>query len=1052
MANGQEEVISYTPAKKKKEEKEEVLSYTPAQTKTAKALSELNFSAMPGMMPGKIPGNPDIIRDTLSGMGRDLKRSFSKENPMIGPAVNEFKSDPTKVITGAPQAIFSTAGDILGGIAGLVSQFSQAMPRIAAGQNILDAIAEGKEDREKISSAPRKFIESGTGQKAESSQAVINTIMSPFTGALNTVDMAVSEGAKLITKDEKKREGIRSIGQVAALLALGRIARGMKGSALEKSAIDKTDKLFDRLKTEPPIGEDVTAGVKIPEPAPDYFSGDVGATYGEGGTVIGGVKVPPNVKPTVGPSTGKAPSPFFRLAEQNIKRISPGLHNRLQRYRFERDSRSGQMMSQLSMVDHIFEKVMSEKTKGLDNVARDQVIHTRIADIVEGRLKPENALEEMGANIYKNMMDGVTQEIARLSEQGEKFTVRGPWGERSWSPVEGYYPRVYSNLAELLESPAASGVRTREVIGNSLAKRMYPEKYANPATRAAAIEDALGVAKNFTSKTATKKYGHLESSRLLQPEDVMELENEGILKREYNSGVIHDYINKVQDRLAWTRNFGTDVVWNGQKIPRAWAEGLSSVKGNQLAESFLKKSLERATGSRDVNAWTKLSDALNVVQTPKMIMSSAANMNQWLANSVPLQPVGDIPQTVFDTMRKIMGDKSLDKFYRESGIQITPERILSKIEDDPNTFLKAQKAFYKAIGFTETEGVNSFYGGMAGANKALSISRKLYLKPEAWRSGAWEKQLKMLGVDDLSIAEIKSGKRVGPRNMEELQRAAWEVKQLSQFANDMWGKPLSFSNPNAKLMTKFKGFPISQLQKFAVDGVFQPAIEFVSTGGRTGDIGPLIKAPITMGIAGAMTTGVKHLVWSSLGKKDMYDKYIQNKPFLQQWAYFISQAGSLGIATDFATATSADRLLTSVLGPTLSDAKTITEGLFKLRKEVIDPAWKTKSTRLIADRRYKIIKVLADTTSKMQPAVRMALAKFWPSYMAAKDLNSWENIYARESQNYKDLLEYGDPGVADEYWDRLMDTWGEEYMEITGKFPDKPTIEETISYQENKKK
>jgi hypothetical protein len=140
------------------------------------------------------------------------------------------------------------------------------------------------------------------------------------------------------------------------------------------------------------------------------------------------------------------------------------------------------------------------------------------------------------------------------------------------------------------------------------------------------------------------------------------------------------------------------------------------------------------------------------------------------------------------------------------------------------------------------------------------------------------------------------------------------------------------------------------------------------------------------------------------------------------------------------------------MGPTLSDAKTIAEGIFKIRNEVIEPAWKTKSVRLIADRKNKIIKFLADTSSKTQPAVRMMLTKFWPSYMAAKDLSSWEAIYTRESANYKNLLEYGGPGAADEYWDKLMDTWGEEYFDITGKFPDKPTIEETIAYQENKKK
>ena len=77
-----------TPFKEIKKKKEEVPLKEISKggnDKYRKALSGLNLSTMPGMMPGRVPGDPDIIRDTLSGVGRDVKQAFSKDNPLLGP-------------------------------------------------------------------------------------------------------------------------------------------------------------------------------------------------------------------------------------------------------------------------------------------------------------------------------------------------------------------------------------------------------------------------------------------------------------------------------------------------------------------------------------------------------------------------------------------------------------------------------------------------------------------------------------------------------------------------------------------------------------------------------------------------------------------------------------------------------------------------------------------------------------------------------------------------------------------------------------------------------
>lgn len=865
-------------------------------------------------------------------------------------------------------------------------------------------------------------------------------------------------------KDEKARAWL-DIGTEAALAALAvrgglkvvnKLGRGAKRTVeAQEGPSWKTfgerdnptvENVIKEMKTKPPIGRRPYMPIPREIDGPALID-DVGAVYGEGGSVIGTSAGTEMVRPKLGPSTGKGPNKLMRWTEQNIKRISPPLYAKVKDYLFERESMAGRDASILASVDKIMGDVMSDVIKGKSRAEADAIIHTRLADMVEGRNAPSSMLEELAFYRYKDLMEGIVSDIAKLKEQGETLTIKSLSGEREWTPVEGYYPRVYSNLKELLESSSPNGLKAQDVIGNKLAARLYPEDFANPATKAEAVAKALEVARNFTSKTKAKQYGHLESSRLLQPEDVAELEAEGILKREYGTKVIIDYIKKTQDRLAWTRNFGTDVYWNGQKVPRVFAEALANTK-NPAGKEFIVKTLERATGEKST-PFGRMSEKLNVAATPKMILATPANMWQWLGNTVPLQPLTDVPPTIWEAVKRNFGDKSMNRFYRESGIQITPEKVIERVGGDPTLAPRLQSLFYKLNGFTGTEASNSFYGGRAGARKAVTLSKRLAEYPQAYRAGAWEQQLKKLGVDSRTISEIKSGKVLGYENMDTLHRAAWETKRISQFANDMFARPLSFSNKNAPMFTKFKNFPISQLQAFSIDEVMKPAWEFIKTGGRMGDITPALKAPIALGVAGALTTAIKDQVWGVLGKKDMYDRFIKDKPFLQQWMFYISQAGGLGIATDIMIASGAERLATSIAGPVLSDAYEIAKGFYDVRKD-IEAAWKVKSPRLIWDRRARWAKVFADKAGKMQPSVKMALTKFWPEYAESKTFSQWENQYTKARADYMNLYEYKGKAEAEEYWATIVDTWGIEYLDVVGHLPEKPTDKEVASYQEGK--
>lgn len=122
-----------------------------------------------------------------------------------------FLKTAKDVAIGIPEAVVSAVSGVGGFLGGLVAQGSEAIPRIMAGENVLEAFGKGRETKEKVASA---LTHEPTTRFA---QAATTVAAAPFEVALEGVDWA----AKKATKDPDRQAGIRFVAEVI-------LARGIK--------------------------------------------------------------------------------------------------------------------------------------------------------------------------------------------------------------------------------------------------------------------------------------------------------------------------------------------------------------------------------------------------------------------------------------------------------------------------------------------------------------------------------------------------------------------------------------------------------------------------------------------------------------------------------------------------------------------------------------------------------------------------------------------------------------------------------------------------------
>lgn len=675
------------------------------------------------------------------------------------------------------------------------------------------------------------------------------------------------------------------------------------------------------------------------------------------------------------------------------------------------------------------------------NSTMDEAIHARLASIIEKRAQAVSPAEQQAADSLRGIFKKFEAEIAELRAKGIDVTIDTPNGPKPWAPVENYYPRVYENLKEVVESSA-----TRQRLIETIAKKdpTLAAEFANPATRGAALERAEALLNNRLHSTLrSKKYGHLEKSRVLSDEVMTALEQEGILKRKYGSDVITGYIDDMNRRISWLRNFGPDI--GGVKgMPKLLSEALPKLNdANQAyATDFFKHYLDK---NQITPGMKSAYGALSKFQNLKLLWSGIPNSWQWLTNTLPKTPLQDIPKVMADTIRSYKKGSEASAFLDKAGTKLLSGDLQRALLDDPSKASIASDLFMSIIGFKGSESWNSRFATFAGRETANTMAERIIRNPNARRTMAREDVLRHLGISDATIAKMKTaGTNIA--DIEELAKAGYMMKRWTQFVNDEFALPSIFQRQVLGPALKFKNFPYNQSVTWLGGEILKPAVDFFKSGGKRGDISQVLKAIPAVIVAGGAVTELKKYLQGKIGLTT-YADIMDDGDIWKRMGLYVLNTGNLGIVTDMLLATSGSRMLRTIGGPTVGDLTAIVDGVSKAKKEFFN-ALEVKNPKYLVDRRKKIAHYMLSAGEKILPETKPFINWFFKEYAVIHDATKWQNVYQSVREKYKLNMAYGRGDEAEQIWDAFMRTQGSEYADLFHRLPKKPTIKESMEWAE----
>ena len=157
-------------------------------------------------------GAGEVVLDTLAESVDFVRRQFTKENPLLAPAIEEFERGGIPALLHAvPSAVTGGVAGLGGFIAGTAVWLSSTASYVARGKGVLDAVDLAREDFDKVTEF---FMKNGTiGQPPEIANAMITTAASPFM----MISEGLQAGAEVFTDDPRVHSAVQLLGNIAML-------------------------------------------------------------------------------------------------------------------------------------------------------------------------------------------------------------------------------------------------------------------------------------------------------------------------------------------------------------------------------------------------------------------------------------------------------------------------------------------------------------------------------------------------------------------------------------------------------------------------------------------------------------------------------------------------------------------------------------------------------------------------------------------------------------------------------------------------------------------
>jgi hypothetical protein len=369
-------------------------------------------------------------------------------------------------------------------------------------------------------------------------------------------------------------------------------------------------------------------------------------------------------------------------------------------------------------------------------------------------------------------------------------------------------------------------------------------------------------------------------------------------------GVLLEDADKGYKRLHFAQIFGPneeklDLILKGIRESKG-------IEGQELATRYMDSILKRGKYYRGVTKWEQSLASLQVATKLGTAVLSHLGQPLNLAVYGGLRP-----------MVKALGELASD--YVRDGSMASGEDFALRAGSIWGSSFRQYREYYgqeigslgskllKYTGFADVDRFRRIYSSVVGRHLAGELFDEVRSEGSL---GPARTKLSQMGVD------VDKALERGFLSEDDILVAAKRTSDITQFTGDANQLPMAWkSNPYARMFMQFKQFFYMQ-SNFIKDNALKPAIEYAQTGGKSGDLKPLLYLSILFPTFGEAVADLKELVRKGTLKERPEDYSIER--FVDNAAH----AGAFGIYTDLAynIASPSDKPIWHfVTGPTISD-------------------------------------------------------------------------------------------------------------------------------------
>lgn len=368
-------------------------------------------------------------------------------------------------------------------------------------------------------------------------------------------------------------------------------------------------------------------------------------------------------------------------------------------------------------------------------------------------------------------------------------------------------------------------------------------------------------------------------------------------------GVLFEDIDKGYKRLNWAKLFGPndenmDVILKGMKQ----TGGRSA---QELGLKYIDNILKSGKYYRGVRPWEQGLASLEVASKLSLAVLSHTSQPLNVVVYAGLRPsVKAMAELVFEFVES--GHlRSAEDFALKSGATWTESMRRYRELYGQQTGQLGSKILH-ATGFVALDKFRRIFASVAGRNLAEELLQEIR---EGVRPNVARQKLSQLGID------VDRAVRLGRLSEDDLYQAAKRTSDTTQFTFDANQLPLVWkSSPMARLVLQFKQYFYTQTN-FVKNFAIKPAVEYLQTGGASGDIKPLIYMSVLFPTLGELTSDVREFA-----RKGTLEERPQLP--LERLIDNAAHAGSFGIYQDlvYNIASPSDAPIWHfVAGPAISD-------------------------------------------------------------------------------------------------------------------------------------